>query len=342
MRSTQNLEIEEKQTKKPVLIDRKSRIPLIGTVFIGILDRGSSLLQVRATTICNMNCTFCSTDGGPFSKFHKNHFIVEPNYLLEELRKISEYKGFNLHYNIDSVGEPTSYPHLIELIEGISKITNVIKISMQTNGTLLNKELINNLEKAGLNRLNVSVHSLESLKAKILFGSQNYNIEKVKEMLNYVKGTKIDLWITPVWISRINDDDIVDLIKFAKENSFNIAIQKYETYRYSRKVKKGKKITYWKFYKQLENWEKEFDIKLKFTEDDPTILRRKSLLIVFDINEKTQAFVVSKGWFNDQVLACARDRCITVIDCNAKIGDKINIKIIENKNNIYIGELIRK
>src|SRR3989344_1336824 len=124
---------------------------------------------------------------------HKNHFIVEPNYLLEELEKISEFKGYNLHYNIDSVGEPSSYPHLIELITGINKIPKVVKVSMQTNGSLLTKKLVDDLEKAGLTRLNVSVHSLDTLKAKLLFGSENYNIEKVKEMLNYIKNTKIDL-----------------------------------------------------------------------------------------------------------------------------------------------------
>ncbi len=330
---------QDKEPEKIVFINRESGIPLIGTVFIGILDRGSSLLQVRATTLCNMSCAFCSTDAGIFSKFHKTHFIAEPNYLVEELKKVSEYKGYNLHYNIDSVGEPTSYPYLIELIKGIKEIPQVVKISMQTNGTLLTRKLIDDLENAGLNRLNVSVHSLDLLKAKLLFGSENYNIEKVKEMLNYIKNTKIDLWITPVWIPKINDDDIIELIKFAKENKFNIAIQKYETYKFSRKIKKGKKITYWKFYKQLENWEKEFNIKLKFTEDDPTILRRKALPIVFDINEKFQVVVVSKGWFENQVIAKARDRCITILDCNADIGNKINIKIIENKNNIYIAQL---
>ena len=333
---------KEEQQERLIVINKESGIPLIGNVFIGILDRGSSLLQVRATTVCNMNCKFCSTDGGPFSEFHKTHFIVEPKYLLEELRKISEFKGYNLHYNIDSVGEPTSYPYLIELIDGIRKIKDVVKISMQTNGTLLDKKLIDNLEKAGLNRLNVSVHSLDSLKAKMLFGSENYNLDKVVEILKYIKNTKIELWITPVWIPNINDDDIIGLIKCSKENGFNIAIQKYETYQYSRKMKKGKKINYWKFYKQLENWEKEFGIKLKFTEDDQTILRRRSLPTVFDINEKIQGIVVCKGWFDNQVIAKARDRCITVNKCNSNAGDKINLKIIENSNNIYLAELIRK
>ncbi len=338
----QELEVKKEKTNNVTFIDRASGIPLIGSVFIGILDRGSSLLQVRATTICNMNCAFCSTDAGITSKFHKNNFIIEPNYLIGELKRISELKGYNLHYNIDSVGEPSSYPYLIELIKGISEINDVVKISMQTNGTLLNKKLVDGLEMAGLNRLNVSVHSLDSLKAKMLFGSENYHVEKVVEMLKYIKNTKIDLWITPVWIPNINDNDIKELVKFAKENSFNIALQKYETYQYSRKMKKAKKINYWKFYKQLQDWEKEFGIKLKFTEEDPTIVRRKSLPIVFDINEKVQGVVVCNGWFENQVIAKARDRCITVNKCNSNIGDKINLKIVQNSNNIYIADLIRK
>ncbi|MEK6936471.1 MAG: radical SAM protein [Nanoarchaeota archaeon] len=338
----QELEVRQERESNITFIDRKSGIPLIGTVFIGILDRGSSLLQVRATTICNKNCVFCSTDAGTTSRFHKHHFIIEQNYLIEELKKVSDFKGGNLHYNIDSVGEPSSYPYLIELIKGISEIKDVRKISMQTNGTLLNKELVNSLELAGLNRLNVSVHSLDSLKAKMLFGSENYDVEKVVEMLKYIKNTKIDLWITPVWIPNVNDNDIKELIKFSKENNFNIAIQKYETYRYSRKMKQAKELNYWKFYRQLQEWEKEFKIKLKFTEDDPTILRRKALPLVFDINEKVQGIVVCNGWFQDQVIAKAKERCITVNKCHANIGDKINLKIIENKNNIYIADLVRK
>ncbi|MBI2671360.1 radical SAM protein [Candidatus Woesearchaeota archaeon] len=332
---------EEKQENKVVLIDKKSKIPLVGSVFIGILDRGSSLLQVRATTLCNMSCQFCSTDAGINSKFHKTNFIVDPDYLLEELRKVSEEKGYNLHYNIDSVGEPTSYLYLIELIKGIRKIPDVLKISMQTNGTLLSKELINNLIHAGLDRLNISVHSLDSLKAKMLFGSDNYNLEKVIEIINYIKNTKLELWLTPVWIPKINDEDIIKLIKFAKQHSINIGLQKYETYRYSRKMKKSRELNYWKFYNQLEKWEKEFNIKLKF-KNDPTIIKRKSIPTVMDVNDKLQAVVVSKGWLSDQVIAAARERAITVNNCNSNIHDKINIKIIENKNNIYLAELIRK
>ncbi|MBS3171918.1 radical SAM protein [Candidatus Woesearchaeota archaeon] len=328
---------------KPSLINvtKESEIPLIGAIAFGIIDRGTNLLQVRCTSVCNMLCGFCSTAANSFD-IHPVNYIVDIDYLIQEIKKIIAFKGNDIHIFLDSVGDPLTHPKFSDLVSKLRKISNISKIDVITNGSLLNKKLVDSLEIAGLNRLNVSVHSLESLKAKMLFGSQNYNIEKVKEMLNYIKDTKIDLWLTPVWIPNINDNDIKELIKFAKENSFNIAIQKYETYQYSRKMKKAKKINYWKFYKQLQDWEKEFGIKLKFTEEDPTIIRRKSLPLVFDINEKIQGIVVCKGWFEDQVIAKAKDRCINVNKCNSKIGDKINLKIVENSNNIYIADLIRK
>ena len=41
-----------------------------------------------------------------------------------------------------------------------------------------------------------------------------------------------------------------------------------------------------------------------------------------------------------QMIAVAKNRCITVADCNRKVGDRINIKITENKNNIYLAEMV--
>ena len=320
-----------------IRITKESGIPLIGFIAFGVLDRGTNLLQVRCTSICNMKCTFCSTSANNFN-MHPINYIVDIDYLLEEVEKVVEFKGENVHIFLDSVGDPMSHPNFIELVEKLKKIKNITKVDLITNGSFLNKEKILLLEKAGLNRLNISVHSLNELKSKLLFGNSNYNIEKIKENLKFIKETKIELWITPVWIPKINDEDIIEIIKFCKENNFNIGLQKYETYKHSRKVKKARNLTYWKFYKQLENWEKEFGINLKI-KNDPTITRRKSLPLVFDVNEKIQVIVVAKGWFKDQVIAKAKDRCVTVLDCNADIGNKINVKIIENKNNIYIATM---
>ena len=45
------------------------------------------------------------------------------------------------------------------------------------------------------------------------------------------------------------------------------------------------------------------------------------------------------GWYDGQMIGVAKDRCISIINCDKEIGDLVNIKILESNNNLYIGEL---
>ncbi len=167
-----------------------------------------------------------------------------------------------------------------------------------------------------------------------------YDILTIEEIIKIIKKTKIELMFTPVWLPGINDEDIRVIIKRGKELKIPVAIQKYEEYKYSRKVKKIKKVNYYKFYKQLREWEKEFRIKLIYKAEDLNVTRARNLPLVFDIGEKINAEIKAVGWMENQMIAAAKNRCITVAECKKKIGDKVNIKITENKSNIYLAEMI--
>ena len=39
-----------------ISIDNESKIPLFGLDFIGILDRGTNLLEIKPITYCNIKC----------------------------------------------------------------------------------------------------------------------------------------------------------------------------------------------------------------------------------------------------------------------------------------------
>lgn len=67
-------------------------------------------------------------------------YIVDVDYLVEEFEKISKFKGKNLEAHIDGQGEPSLYPYLVELIEGLNDLKEVSIISMQSNGIPLNKK----------------------------------------------------------------------------------------------------------------------------------------------------------------------------------------------------------
>ena len=322
-----------------VKIIKESGIPLIGVIQFGIIDRRTNLIQIRPSTSCNLNCTFCSTDAGIHGK-HSVQYEIEYNYLIEWVKGIIKLKECEeIEANIDSVGEPALYHDLIKLIKELKKIPEIKFISMQTNGTLLAKEKIKQLEKAGLNRINLSIHSLNKELAQKLSGMSAYNIEKIKTLASLIKNSKIELNITPVYLPNINDKEIEDIIELAKELKCNIGIQKYETYKYSRKEKKAKEQNWFKFYKKLGEWEKEFSYKLKYGPLDFNLKKTKPVEKAFEVNEKVNIEIKLPGWYKNQMIGMAKNRLITVLNCNSPLNSKIKAKIISNDNNIYIAAL---
>lgn len=322
---------------KIVKIKKESGIPLLGAIFIGIIDRGTNILQVRCTSICNMKCEFCSTNANNFD-VHPTNYIVDIDYLIEEVEKIAKIKGSGLTIFLDSVGEPMTHPDFVSLVKGIHKIPEVKEIIVITNGVLLTKEKVDELEKAGLTRINLSVHSLDKEQSKQLFGSSSYNIEKIIEMIRYISKSKIELMLTPVFLPDVNDGEIEKIIQLTKEINCLVGIQNYETYKYSRKIKGTKKITYWKFYKKIKEWEKAYDIKLKFHNEDFEVEKKERIPEVFKRGDKIKVKVVCPSWIKDQMIGVAKDRCITINGCKAKIGETITVKILQDKNNLYLCE----
>ena len=148
----------------------------------------------------------------------------------------------------------------------------------------------------------------------------------------------MELNLTPVYIPKINDEEIPKLIKLAKSLDCNILIQKYETYKYSRKIRKANDLTFYKFYKKLEEWEKEYNIKLKYNSFKFNIKKTKPLEKAFDINEVIVAEIILPGWYKNQMIASSRNRLITILDCKKPLNSKIRIKIINNDNNIYLAK----
>ena len=95
-----------------VRITAESGIPLVGSLYFGIIDRGTSLLQVRPSCGCNLNCPFCSVDAGPCSKTRATSYEVDLEYLLSAVEEIAPFKGAGVECHIDSPGEPLMYSRL--------------------------------------------------------------------------------------------------------------------------------------------------------------------------------------------------------------------------------------
>ncbi len=332
--------------RKIIYITKQSGIPLIGNLAFGILLHNTNIIEIRPVTGCPLQCIFCSVDEGKNSKMVID-YIVEPNYLIEQMQKIIKFLGQNqLEAHISAQGEPTIYPHLVELISKLSKLPGIQTISIQTNGVPLTETYVDKLEKAGLTRINLSINSLDPKKSKLLANSASYDIEHIKKIAEYIAKSKIDLILTPILVPGKNEEDIDEIIRFSKKigagkNCPPLGIQNYLIYQFGRKVPKCKPLSWKEFYDYLRKLENKHNLKhLVLNKKDFNIHRRKNPQKPFSKGQIIDLKIITQGRRKNQMLGIKAGRTIQIIKTNKKIGEKIKVRIIKTERNIIVAEPI--
>ncbi|MBP2143675.1 putative Fe-S cluster-containing radical SAM superfamily enzyme [Methanococcus voltae] len=342
-------------------------IPLIGHTAFGVIDRGTNIIQVRGHSGCNIRCPFCSVDEGTPSKSRINDYYVDIDHLMNTFERVVEYKGNNkIEAHLDGQGEPTLYHPLPELVE---RLNDVVKkgsgiVSIQSNGVNLSYKLINELEEAGLHRINLSINAMDEKFSKGLSGKKSYDIERIKEMAEYIKNSKIHLLIAPLLLPGYNDEEFRKVIDYAVDlqnkvpqdtinpitNKLNpiLGVQLCLTYQFGRKVPNMKIWDFKKFYELLGNLENEYAKKgikvhlktpLKYYGSRP--MRR--IPCPFSLNETVENVkVVAEGRIVGEVIGMARDRVIQIINCKNTeklLGNTVTVKIHRVKDNVIVATL---
>ena len=322
--------------KRTIYIHQNSGIPLIGSIYFGIVDRGTNIIELRPSTGCNLNCTYCSVDEGKGSKKQVD-YVVELEYLLNEFKALAEIKKCDIEAHINTQGEPLLYPRLVELVKSLSSIKSVKTISMDTNGTLLTKDVVDKLTDAGLTRFNLSLNAIDEKIAGKMAGMP-YNSKKVMKIAEYIL-KKTDLIIAPIWLPGYNDDEIPKIIEFAVKiwegkSAPKIGIQNFLDYKFGRNPVKS--MSFDTFYKKLKELEVEYNIRLISSPEDFNIKQAASLPIPFKKGEITKAKVICPGRLRNEMLAVAKGRVISIPNCDKAEG-VVKIRITRTKHNIFIG-----
>ena len=107
-----------------------------------------SRVYVEITNICNMNCSFCHGHSRPKKMMSTEEFQV----VLKQLKGKTNY----IYYHL--MGEPLLHPELPNYLK-IAK-DNDFRSMITTNGTLIEK-CGDAILKAGVHKVNLSIHSLE-------------------------------------------------------------------------------------------------------------------------------------------------------------------------------------
>lgn len=185
------------------------------------MNRFPKKIYIETTTRCNLNCAMCvkHTTG---SGMTDGDFNID---LFDSIRPaLTEVQTLIL----SGIGEPLLYPHLEHLIiEARKYMPKNGKITFQSNGMLLNRERAFKLIAAGLNKICISLDSLNPETFSLMRSGGNLNM--IRDAFQFLKeaaevyGKKISAGIEFV-LTRENMNDLLDVIKFASEHGASFVI----------------------------------------------------------------------------------------------------------------------
>lgn len=172
-------------------------------------------IRVSLTDRCNLRCTYCMPHD--FAAWMPSEELLT----TEELMKVLEI-GVSL--GIEEVrltgGEPLLRPDIVDIVARINSLPNPPKLSLTTNGIRL-AELAQPLKDAGLERVNVSLDTLDAER----FKKMTYR-DRFDDVMKGLKAAR-DAELAPVKINTVlmpgvNDDEAVALVKWALEEGFKL------------------------------------------------------------------------------------------------------------------------
>lgn len=177
--------------------------------------RNINYLRISVTDRCNLRCTYCMPEEGIPLLQHKNILSFE---------EIVSFVRVVVSNGITKVritgGEPLVRKDIVNLVEMLSRIPGIEDLSMTTNGILLQK-YAEQLKKAGLMRVNISLDTLDPQRFREIT-----RIGELKDVLLGITAAQ-KAGFNPIKLncvvkkSRL-EPDAIQVAKFAHENKLTV------------------------------------------------------------------------------------------------------------------------
>ncbi|MFC1596223.1 GTP 3',8-cyclase MoaA [Candidatus Margulisiibacteriota bacterium] len=178
-------------------------------------NRQINYLRVSVTDKCNLRCNYCMPEEG--LKLKKHEDILS----LEELFDVVQYAvsiGFS-KIRLTG-GEPLVRKNIVFLVESIGQLPGLKDFGLTTNGILL-PEFAPQLKKAGLNRVNISLDSLDKAKYKQI--TRGGDLDMVLAGIKAAQKEGLSpLKLNVVNIPGFNDNEKENFLRFGKENGLEV------------------------------------------------------------------------------------------------------------------------
>ena len=177
-------------------------------------DHGRRIRKLRVSLLdaCNFRCFYCMPTNPKF---------MSPSKWLPKDNIISIVKAL-IPYGIEELrltgGEPTLRPEFRQIVEELSPLP-FKKLGLTTNGLLLSKHL-NFLKQTTCQHLNISLDSLNRDKFNKITRSKGFDL--VMDSIIQAREMEFDIKLNIILMKGINDDEILDFIKFSQDTSIEV------------------------------------------------------------------------------------------------------------------------
>ena len=179
---------------------------------VDTLSRPIHDLRISVTDRCNFRCTYCM----PKEVFNSEYKYLRRDDLLtfEEITRITTiFASLGVRKLRLTGGEPLLRKNLSSLIKKLSKIKDIEDISLTTNGVLLSKELAIQLKDAGLQRITISLDTLDNETFKLI-SDVKFNVDVVLQAIENAELAGLSpIKINMVVKKGVNEQSIVPMAK---------------------------------------------------------------------------------------------------------------------------------
>lgn len=179
-------------------------------------------LRISITDRCNLSCMYCHNEGADCCSCGPRGYEMSPELICGIVREAAKFGVRKVKF---SGGEPLFRKDFEDILACLPPLKEV---SATTNGILLEKRA-KTLKAAGLDRVNVSLDTLDPKKYEEITGAPPGTLEKVIRGIN----SAVEAGLTPVKLNMvllkgINENEIDAMMDFIRPYEGKVILQLIE------------------------------------------------------------------------------------------------------------------
>ena len=172
--------------------------------------RKITYLRLSVTELCNLRCRYCMPEDGVCKKRHEDMLTQEE--MLSAVRAAAELGVTKLRI---TGGEPLVKRDILSICQGAAQTAGIHEVCITTNGVLL-PQLAKPLREAGVNRVNISLDTLDE--KKYAYITRCGTLEMAKKGIEAALDAGFEqVKINTVLIGGFNDDEIPALSALTRQ-----------------------------------------------------------------------------------------------------------------------------